>query len=194
MTSQNINQKQYCIWGGRRISGIIEDLKYEEVMVADITLLNKPDLNKGKCVLQKEHCKKKVFNAHLCLTFWDPMDYSLQSSSVHGIFQARILEWTAILFSKVSSSPGDQTWVSWIACRFFTIWAIREAHFKKLLLQLHLLCQLWASLVAQTVKNLPAMQEIWVQFLGQEDLKKGMTTHFSILVLRILWTEEPGGL
>ena len=53
----------------------------------------------------------------------------------------------------------------------------------------------WASLVAQTVKNLPAMQETQVQSLGQEDsLEKGMTTHPSILAWRIPWTEEPGGL
>ena len=50
-------------------------------------------------------------------------------------------------------------------------------------------------LVAQTVKNLPAMQEAWVQFLGQEDpLEKGMATHSSILAWRIPWTEEPGCL
>ena len=50
-------------------------------------------------------------------------------------------------------------------------------------------------LAAQTVKNLPAMPETWVQSLGQEDpLEKGMATHFSILVWRILQTEEPGGL
>ena len=49
--------------------------------------------------------------------------------------------------------------------------------------------------MAQTVKNLPAMQEIWFQFLGQEDpLEKGMATHSSILAWRIPWTEEPSGL
>ena len=43
------------------------------------------------------------------------------------------------------------------------------------------------------VKNPPAMQETWVQSLGQEDpLEKGMTTHFSILAWRIPWAEEPG--
>ena len=53
----------------------------------------------------------------------------------------------------------------------------------------------WASLVAQTVKNLPAMQKTRVQSLGWEDpLEKGMATHSSILVWRIPWTEEPGGL
>ena len=52
-----------------------------------------------------------------------------------------------------------------------------------------------ASLVAQKVKNLPAMLETWVQSLGWEDpLEKGTATHSSILAWRILWTEEPGGL
>ena len=51
------------------------------------------------------------------------------------------------------------------------------------------------SLVAQLVKNLPTVQETWVLSLGQEDpLEKGMASHFTILVWRILWTEEPGGL
>ena len=51
------------------------------------------------------------------------------------------------------------------------------------------------SLMAQTVKRLPAMQETWVQSLGQEDpLEKGMATHSSILAWRIPLTEEPGGL
>ena len=55
--------------------------------------------------------------------------------------------------------------------------------------------QNWASLVVQTVKNLPAMHEIWVQSLGWNNpLEKGMATHSSILAWRIPWTEEPGGL
>ena len=52
-----------------------------------------------------------------------------------------------------------------------------------------------ASLVAQLVKNLPAMQETWVRFLGQDDpLEKEMATHSSILAWRIPWAEEPGRL
>ena len=52
-----------------------------------------------------------------------------------------------------------------------------------------------ASLVVQTVKNLPAMQEMQVRSLGEEDpLEKGMATHSSILAWRIPWTEELGGL
>ena len=54
---------------------------------------------------------------------------------------------------------------------------------------------LWASLVAQKVKNLPAVQDTWVRSLGWEDpLEKGMATHLSILAWRIPWTEEPGKL
>ena len=53
----------------------------------------------------------------------------------------------------------------------------------------------WASLVAQMIKNLPAMLETQVQSLGQEDpLGEGMATHSSILAWRIPWTEEPGRL
>ena len=52
-----------------------------------------------------------------------------------------------------------------------------------------------ASLVAQMVKNLPAMQETWVQFLDQEDpLEKEMASHSGTLARRISWTEVPDGL
>ena len=54
---------------------------------------------------------------------------------------------------------------------------------------------LWTSSMARTVKNLPAMQETQVWFLGQEDpLEKGMAIHSSILAWRVPWTEEPDGL
>ena len=62
-------------------------------------------------------------------------------------------------------------------------------------IRLFFLFEVWASLVAQTIKNLPAKQETLVQFLDQEDpLKKGMATHSSILAWRIPWTEKPGRL
>ena len=55
--------------------------------------------------------------------------------------------------------------------------------------------ELWASLVAQRLKRLPAMWETWVRSLGREDpLEKEMATHSSILAWRIPWVEEPGGL
>ena len=57
------------------------------------------------------------------------MDYRLLGSSLHGILQAKILEWVAILFSKVFSQHRDGAWVSCIAGRFFTVWAMREAQY-----------------------------------------------------------------
>jgi len=67
----------------------------------------------------KESMKVKV--TQLCPTLCDSMDYSLPASSVHGILQARILEWVASPFSRGSSQPRDQTQVSHIAGRFFSI-------------------------------------------------------------------------
>ena len=61
-----------------------------------------------------------------CPTLCDPMGCSPSRSSVHGIFQARILEWVAISFSRGSSWPQDRTQVSCIRGRLFTIWPMRE--------------------------------------------------------------------
>ena len=63
----------------------------------------------------------------LCVTLCNPMDCSPPGSSVHGILQARILEWVAMPFSRGSSWPRDRTQVSGIAGKFFTIWASWEA-------------------------------------------------------------------
>ena len=62
-----------------------------------------------------------------CPTLCDPMDYNLPGSSVHGILQARMMEWVTIPFSMGSSWPRDQTQVSCAAGRFLTVWATREA-------------------------------------------------------------------
>ena len=61
------------------------------------------------------------------LSFCDPMNCNLPGISVHGILQARTLEWVAISSSKGSYSPRDQTQISCIAGRVFTIWLTREA-------------------------------------------------------------------
>ena len=68
--------------------------------------------------------------AQSCLTLCDPMDCSLPGSSIHGIFQARILEWVAISFSRRSSWPRDWTHVSHIVGRRFTVWTTREVLFR----------------------------------------------------------------
>ena len=88
-------------------------------------------LNHDSFILQLEvctsyECVSEVTQSYP--TLCDPMDCSLPGSSIHGIFQARILEWVAISFSRGSSQPRDRTLVSHIAGRRFTLWAIREIH------------------------------------------------------------------
>ena len=62
-----------------------------------------------------------------CSTLHDPMDCNPPGSSVHGILQARILEWVAMSSSRGSSQPRDWTWTSCIAGEFFTHWVTWEA-------------------------------------------------------------------
>ena len=102
----------------------------------DITLPTKAHLVKAlvfpvvmyRCTswtIKKAESESEV--AQSCPTLCDPVDCSLPGSSVHGIFQARILEWVAISFSRGSSRPRDRTLVSCTAGRRFTVWATREA-------------------------------------------------------------------
>ena len=79
--------------------------------------------------------KMKVKAAQPCLTLCDPMDYT-----VHGILQARILEWGAFPFSRGSSWPRNWTRVSHIAGRFFTSWATREVSVSLALTYLIIMC------------------------------------------------------
>ena len=76
------------------------------------------------------HCRKLCIHVcawllakslQSCPTFCDPMGRSLPGSSVHGILQTRMLEWIAIPFSRGSSQPRDQTWISCIAGGFFMV-------------------------------------------------------------------------
>ena len=79
--------------------------------------------------------KWEVLLAQSCLTPWDLMDYSPPGSSVHGILQARILEWVAMTCSRMSSWCRDQTQVSCTAGRFFAVWATREGHAYKIIIK-----------------------------------------------------------
>ena len=65
--------------------------------------------------------------AQSCPTLFNPMDCSLPGSSLHGILQARVLEWVAISFSRGTSQPRDQTWVSRIPGRCSNLWATRDS-------------------------------------------------------------------
>ena len=76
---------------------------------------------KKKFNLEAWERKKESEVTQSCPTLCDPMDCSLSGSSVHGIFQARILEWDAISFSRRSSRHRDCTWVSRIVGTCFTV-------------------------------------------------------------------------
>ena len=71
-------------------------------------------------------CESESEVTQSCPTLCDPVDCSLPGSSVHGILQARMLEWVAISFSRASSRPRDRTRVSHIGGRRFNLWATRE--------------------------------------------------------------------
>ena len=85
-----------------------------------------PSKTTGKLPREKTPIKKDSEVAQSCLTLCDPIDCSLPGSSVHGIFQARVLECGAISFSRGSSWPRDRTCISHIVGRCFTIWPTRE--------------------------------------------------------------------
>ena len=89
--------------------------------------------------------------AQSCPTLCDPMDCSLPCSSIHGIFQARVLEWVAISFSRGSSRPRDRTQVSRIVGRCFTIWATREVYYAITHLQINLAALIQLNDVLETV-------------------------------------------
>ena len=86
------------------------------------SLLQHHSLKASIIVLMLIRKERKVQS---CLTLCNHMDCSLPGSSVHGIFQARVLEWVAISFSRKSSWPRDRTQVSHIAGRCFIVWATR---------------------------------------------------------------------
>ena len=82
----------------------------------------------GKEVVKRmyESESETVSRSVMSDSLWPPMDCSPPGSAVHGILQARILVWVAIPVSRGSFQPRDQTWVSCIAGRFFTVWVTRE--------------------------------------------------------------------
>ena len=91
----------------------------------------------------KDESKVKVKSLSRVLTLCDPMDCTLPGSSVHGIFQAIVLKWIAISFSRGSSWPRDQTQVSHIVDRRFTVWAIREV--QKMKVRKGIILWVWSS-------------------------------------------------
>ena len=121
----------------------------------------------------------------------DPMDCSMPGSSVRGILQARILEWVALSFFRGSSWPRNQTWVSCIAGRWFTSWAMREAHVKTLSIfksnREERNADHWVD------KSRTRLSDFTFTFHFRA-LEKEMATHSSVLAWRIPGTGEPGRL
>ena len=115
---------------------------------------NIPWAQKGRSISYSEYreLKVKVSVAQSCPTLCDPTDCSPPGSSVHGVSQARILEWVAIPFSRGSSQPKDQTQVFCITGRLFPIWATREAHWELAL------WNNWAPKLQKRVKKIPALK------------------------------------
>ena len=154
----------------------------------------------------------KVLVAQSCLTLCNPKDCSPPGSYVHGILQARILEWVAVSFSRGSSWPRDQTWVSCTAGRFFTTWAPREATREDTILseisqsETNAMWSLqgswlesprdggaWRAAGHGVAKSQTRLSDFTFTFHFHA-LEKAMATHSSVLAWRTPWTEEPGGL
>ena len=133
----------------------------------------------------------------LCPTLCDPMDYSLPGSSVHGIFQERIVEWVAISFSRRSSQPRDWTRVSCIVGRRFTIWASREA-IKKAKRQRIEAFELWCWRrlwrVCKEIQPVhPLIQEISPEYSLEGLMPKLKLQYFGHLMWRADSLEKAGG-
>ena len=94
-------------------------------------------------VSSRRSCESESEVVQSCPTLCDPVDCSLPDSSVHGIFQAIVLEWIAISFSRGLSQPRDRTWVSRIVDRCFTIWATRKVLGLHRIIHLQLLQRYW---------------------------------------------------
>ena len=86
------------------------------------------------------------------------MDCSLPGSSVHEIFQARVLEWVAISFSRGSSQPRDPTWISHTVGRRFTVWATRK---EGLLIYLKEAARVWAVLETWSAHEMGSRTPRW---------------------------------
>ena len=133
-------------------------------------------------------------------SFCDPKDCSPPGSSFLGISQERTLEWVSTSFSRDLPNPEIELHLP--NCRQIllrlshpgrSISTLQHSIFNYLFLLSQLI--IWLTwLVAQLVKNLPAMRDTWVQSLGWENpLERGKATHSSILTWRIPWTVKSMG-
>ena len=119
------------------------------------------------------------------------MDCRLPGSSIHGIFQARVLEWVAIYFSRRSSQPRDPTQVSRIAGRSFTIWATREA--RSCVYGIFPRQEYWSGLPFPSPSTPPKKKDIY-QMLNskREELRKiyGIFHSFNFTAFLIITSDQ----
>ena len=124
----------------------------------------------------------KVLVSQSCPTLCDPLDCSPLGSSVHGILQARIVEWVAIPFLRGSSWPKDWIHISHKADRFFTVWATMKPIVK---VYHNLILKIW---------KLGCELFFFFWLYPWYVVEKAIATHSSVLSWRIQGTGEPGGL
>ena len=108
----------------------------------------------------------------------------MPGSSVHGILQAKIVEWIAYPFSRGSSQPRDRTQVSCIAGGFFTVWTTREAS---------LYIYIYTQTHTHTYIYRVGISFTWIWLRSVYLSEKAMAPHSSTRAWKIPWTEEPGG-
>ena len=107
-------QSSACLWGnqiGSIVGNETDNVNWDYI------------IKRFQCQAKGLGCCCVLYSvAQLCPTLCDPMDCSPPGSSVHGILQARILEWIFVPFSRGSSWCSDWTWISSLTGRFFTLW------------------------------------------------------------------------
>ena len=118
-----------CILPGSSVHGILQ-ARIQEWVAIFFSRGSSPPRNQThvSCIAGRgfaDEAMKWSEVVQSCPTLCDPMDCSLPGSSIHGIFQTRVLEWVAISFSRGSSQPRDWTQVSYIVGRRFIVWATR---------------------------------------------------------------------
>ena len=117
----------------------------------------------------------RVLVAQSCLTLCNPMDCSPPGSSFHGTLQARILEWVTIPFSRGSSQPRGQNWVSCTAGRFFIVWVTRVALFY--------ICACLSFSITFSVTDFLTKASVTLLLLGWEGVSDRTLTERGIILL-----------
>ena len=130
LIQHNIKKKNLDLKMGRRLSWAFFQRRHRDDQQIHEKMFNinnhQGNANQTHNEISSHTCKKVCMCDQLCPTFYDPMDCSSPGSSVHGIFQARKLEWVAISSSRGSSWPRDRTCVFCLERQILYQWAMWE--------------------------------------------------------------------